>query len=82
MAGAPEGMQGNAKVVGTERIEVAGKSYECRVIEFSGEHQGNKATGKSWVSEEVPGVLVKTLVTSEGPVAAEIKMELMSVELK
>ena len=56
----PEGMKGKATDKGKQKIEVAGKSYECAVWEFTGEMQGGiKMTGTSWTSEKIPGSLAK-----------------------
>jgi len=55
----PPGAKGEMKEKGTEKISVGGKSYECKVYEFTGEQNGVKSTGKIWQSEKVPGNLVK-----------------------
>lgn len=55
----PEGMKGEVKDKGTEKVKVAGKEYDCKVYEFTGEQQGVKSTGKTWTTEEIPGTLLK-----------------------
>lgn len=55
----PEGMKGEVKDKGTEKIEIGGKSYECHVWEFSGEQNGVKSTGTTWTSEKIPGTLAQ-----------------------
>jgi hypothetical protein len=55
----PEGMKAEAKEKGKEKVSAGGKSYECKVMEFTAEGNGVKSKGKSWTSEEVPGSLVK-----------------------
>jgi hypothetical protein len=55
----PPGMKGEVKEQGSEKVEVAGKSYTCKVYTMTGEAQGAKMTGKTWTSDEVPGQLVK-----------------------
>lgn len=56
----PEGVKGSVKEKGKENIEVAGKKYQCKVFEFEGQLGEQKLTGKSWTSEEIPGMLVKS----------------------
>jgi hypothetical protein len=60
----PEGMKGEMKEKGTEKIDVGGKSYTCKVVEFSGEQNGVKTQGKSWTSDQIPGTLVKMETTA------------------
>ena len=55
----PEGVKGEVKDKGTEKVSVAGKSYNCKVYEFTGETQGVTMKGKSWSADDVPGMLVK-----------------------
>ena len=60
----PEGMKGQVKEKGTEKVELAGKSYTCKVYEFTGEQNGVKTSGKSWTSEQIPGTLAKMETTA------------------
>ena len=55
----PPGVKGKATEKGKEKIDVAGKSYECQVWEFTGEANGVKTSGKSWTSEKIPVPLAK-----------------------
>ena len=55
----PEGVKGEVKDKGTEKVSVAGKSYNCKVYEFTGEANGVTMKGKSWSADDVPGMLVK-----------------------
>lgn len=60
----PQGMIGEVKDKGTEKVDIAGKSYTCEVYEFGGDRNGVKSTGKIWRTEEMPGTLVKMESTS------------------
>jgi hypothetical protein len=44
----------------TEEVEVAGKKYKCTVTEVTTDVAGQKATTKSWSSEDMPGMMVKS----------------------
>ena len=55
----PPGTKGSVKEKGEETVEVSGKKYKCKVMEFDGEAQGNKTTGKIWSTEEIPGMMAK-----------------------
>lgn len=78
----PPDFSGSMKEVGSEKVEVAGKSYDCKVIEFTGEAQGNKATGKSWHSTEIPGGVAKTDMKMEGDMAGTMKRTVTAIETK
>lgn len=75
----PPGASGESKDVGTETIQVNGKSYETQVREFTGTVQGQTATGKIWRSDQVPGGLVK--MESTGP-NMKVEMVLKKVSEK
>ena len=76
----PAGAVGESKETGTETISAAGKSYECKVREFTGKIQGQDAKGKMWRSEDVPGGLVK--MEASGNTNMTITMELKRVTAK
>ena len=79
----PEGATGTAKPVGNEKVDVAGKSYDCRVVEFEGTAQGMKSTGKIWNSTEMPGAVVKMDMTTESPAGpGTMAMRVVSIETK
>jgi hypothetical protein len=63
----PDGFVGTSKEIGTEKIEAAGKSYECKIVEFTGKHEGMDSSGKNWVTQDVPGGLVKTEMKATTP---------------
>ena len=79
----PEGSTGTVKQVGEEEVELLGKRYACRVVEFSGESQGMKSTGKIWNSADMPGATVKMDMTSESPSGpAAMTMRVVAVNTK
>jgi len=81
-ANLPQGVNGDTKEVGTETITVAGKGYDCKVTEFSGEQQGIKTKGKVWRCDEVPGGVAKVDMNFEGAQAGNMSMQLVSVDTK
>jgi hypothetical protein len=78
----PPGGKGSAKEIGRESVEAAGKTYDCRVVEFTGEASGTKSAGKVWRSDQIPGTVVKTEIRVEGGQQGEMAMKVVSVELK
>jgi hypothetical protein len=61
----PPGTTGEMKEQGSEKVQIAGKSYNCKVFTMVGEASGAKMSGKTWMSEEVPGRLVKSETTAD-----------------
>jgi hypothetical protein len=82
MSALPPGTKGTVKEAGNETVTVAGNEYDCKVIEFTGEHQGMTSKGKAWMSDAVPGNMVKTEVESEGQMASKMTMQLVSIDAK
>ena len=82
----PEGMKGEAKSLGKEKVKVGEKEYDCEVTAFKGESEGMKSEGKSWTSDQVPGSMVKMEMKAAGGEGneenMETKMTLKSVEIK
>ncbi|MDQ3441890.1 MAG: hypothetical protein M3478_16225, partial [Planctomycetota bacterium] len=76
----PPGAVGDSKETGTETIAAAGKSYECKVREFTGKIKSQDAKGKMWRSEQVPGGLVK--MEALGSPNMTVTMELKKVTAK
>lgn len=54
-----EDFKGSVKEKGDETIEVSGKKYKCKVYEYEGTVQGNKTSGKTWSSDEIPNLTAK-----------------------
>lgn len=73
---------GTVKEAGNESVEAGGKSYDCKVMEFTGQVEGTKSKGKVWLNDEVPGQVVKTEMQTEGAVAATISMLIKAVDKK
>lgn len=52
---------------GEEKVKVGDASYACNWISSSSEFQGMKSESKVWMSDKVPGMVVKTVMsTSSG----------------
>lgn len=62
---------------GAETLTVNGKQVETEWFAFDTEQEGTKATGKAWVSKDVPGFLVKMEGKTEGDHPGTQKMELV-----
>lgn len=67
---------------GEEKVEAAGKSYDCKWTEVTSTQQGMNVVAKTWLSDEVPGKLVKLEASTTGAMASTTKMSLASVEKK
>jgi hypothetical protein len=65
---------------GTDKVEVGGKSYNTKTTETTTDMNGTKTVSKTWMSDEVPGGLVKMESTSSG--AMDSKMTMTLVEVK
>jgi hypothetical protein len=75
----PTGYSGKAQVLDNEDVTIGGKKYNCKVIHFTGEAEGNKMDGKMWSSTEVPGTMVKMDMNMTGEQSGQMKMELVKV---
>ena len=64
----------NAKT-GTETLTIAGKSLSCKWTETESEAGGNKTVAKVWMSEEVPGFVVKMVTSTKGTMSSETVSE-------
>ena len=62
---------------GTETLKVSGVEVKAKWYKFSAQVDKVKSEGKTWMSEEVPGMLVKTEVSTSGMFASKTKMELI-----
>jgi hypothetical protein len=65
---------------GTEKVDVGGKSYNCKTKEYDTEANGSKTHMKVWTSDEVPGGTVKMESTTTGQ--ADTKMTMTLVDVK
>lgn len=60
---------------GSETLTIAGKSLNCKWTETESEVSGNKTVAKIWMSEEVPGFVVKSVMSTKGTANTEIVSE-------
>lgn len=71
---------------GTDTIEVNGKKLECKTKEMNVEMKQNndtiKGTAKIWSNAEVPGGLVKNVMTTKDPMVSTMTMNVVSYEVK
>lgn len=82
---APEGgkaVDGPKPKTGSEEIEVAGKKLKCTWTEIETENAGIKTTAKSWMCEDVPGHLVKSVSKSTGAATMSSTTELVEYAVK
>jgi hypothetical protein len=66
----------------SETIKIAGKEYKAKLTESTTVIGGMKVRSKSWTSDEVPGMMLKTETIVEGEGASESTMELTKITLK
>lgn len=64
---------------GEEEVSVGGKKYKAKWSKLTMEQNGMKTTTKSWTSEEVPGMLLKSETTMEGAMSGTTSMELVEM---
>ena len=82
---APEGgkaADGPKPKTGSEEIEVAGKKLKCTWTEIETENSGIKTVAKSWMCEDVPGHLVKSVSKSTGAATMSSTTELVEYAVK
>ena len=82
---APEGgkaVDGPKPKTGTEEIEVAGKKLKCTWTEIETEASGIKTVAKSWMCEDIPGHLVKSVSKSTGAATMSSTTELVEYAVK
>lgn len=79
----PPDMQGEVKEVGNEKVDVSGKTYDCKVAEFKGNAGGGEVSGKIWNTPDVPGNIAKmTMTGNNNGQAMTMTMTLRSVDKK
>jgi len=82
---APEGgkaADGPKPKTGSEEIELAGKKLKCTWTEIETEAAGMKTVSKSWMCEDVPGHLVKSVSKSSGAATSSSTTELVEYVVK
>jgi hypothetical protein len=65
---------------GTETIKVSGMEFKTKWYKYKADVEGTKTEAKMWMSEDMPGIMVKSEMTTSGAVATTTKMEV--TELK
>ena len=64
----------NITEVGAEKVEAAGKTLDTKVYEMAGGAPGQTGKAKAWISDQVPGGVVKLEAkTPQGAVAGMLK---------
>lgn len=75
-------MGAEVKELPDEKVTVSGKEYNCKVFESTMKQGEMTMSGKTWVSYECPGMLVKTETSTSGQMAGKQKMELTAINAK
>ena len=65
---------------GTETLKVGGTEVKAKWYKVKNEMGGVKSDAKMWISEDVPGMMVKMEATTTGAVASETKLELLELK--
>lgn len=77
-----EGAKVETKELGMEKVEISGKSYDCKVTETHTEANGMKLTTKMWATPEIPGGMAKMETKGEGDQPMNVKMTVTKIETK
>lgn len=67
---------------GSEDVTVGGKTLKCKWVEFESSQNGSTVSSKVWTSEDVPGMVVKSVTKVTGSVATDTTTELVEFEVK
>ena len=62
---------------GTETLKIGGTEIKTKWFKAKAEVAGNKTESKTWMSDDVPGSLVKMEATTTGAAPSTIRMELI-----
>jgi hypothetical protein len=65
-----------------ESVTVPAGTFKAKVIDINFSQQGANFKGKMWFTNDVPGGIVKSEITSDGAVKSETKMELTAIDKK
>jgi hypothetical protein len=65
---------------GTETVKISGGEYKTKWFKTKVEAGGNKTETKMWMSDEVPGMMVKMEANSTGAFASSTKMEVIEIK--
>jgi imidazole glycerol phosphate synthase subunit HisF len=62
---------------GTETVKVGGVEIKAKWFKAKVDVAGNKTESKTWMSDDVPGLMVKMEATTTGAATSSVKMELI-----
>ena len=65
---------------GTETLKIAGKEIKAKWYKSKSEAAGTKSETKMWMSDDVPGMMVKMEASTAGAFASTTKMELVEIK--
>jgi hypothetical protein len=65
---------------GTETLKVGGMDVKTKWYKYKFEVEGTKTEAKMWMSEDVPGIMVKSEMTASGALATTTKMEITEIK--
>ena len=65
---------------GTETLKVGGMDVKTKWYKYKADVDGIKTEAKMWTSEDVPGLMVKSEMTTSGAVATTTKMEITEIK--
>jgi hypothetical protein len=65
---------------GTETLKVGGTEIKTKWYKVKNEMGGIKSDARMWISEDVPGMMVKMEATTSGALASETRMEVVEVK--
>lgn len=66
---------------GKETLTIDGREVACEWVETNVEQHGMKTWTKSWTSQDVPGMTVKTLTKTAGPAKTTSEMKLVKFQI-
>jgi hypothetical protein len=66
-AGLPSDFVGTTTDKDAAPVEIDGRSFQCTVVEFSGESKGAKLSGTIWECDRIPGDMAKCEVKMDAP---------------
>jgi hypothetical protein len=65
---------------GTETIKIAGTDVKTKWYKYQSEAGGVKSDSKMWMSEDVPGMMVKMESSTAGAIVSTMKMQLVEIK--
>lgn len=65
---------------GTETVKIGGTEVKTKWYKSKFESDGNKVESKMWVSDDTPGILVKSETTLTGKLASTSKIEVTEIK--